>query len=79
MIDLQQYGFTKTTEAERWTEYQGHEFIVIIYNYLVTTFEKKEVAHNVFVVSSKSFTSRARHITELEQWLEEKKISKTPA
>lgn len=77
MIDLEQYGFTKITETERWTDYQGHDFIVTIYNYLVTTFEKKEVARNVFVVNSKQFTSRARSISELGQWIEEKGIAKT--
>lgn len=76
MIDLQEYGFKKIAENDRWTDYQGHDFTVTIYNYMITTFDKCEVSHNAFVVSSKQFTSRSRPTYELADWLMEKNIQK---
>lgn len=76
MINLQEYGFVKVAETDRWTDYEGHDFIITIYNYMVITFDKCEISHNTFVVSSKHFTSRSRPIGELTDWLCDKKITK---
>lgn len=76
MINLEEYGFVKMEETERQTDYDGYDFKVIIYNYMVTTSDKSEIAHNTFLVSSKQFTSRSRPISELAAWLVEKNIKK---
>lgn len=76
MINLEEYGFVKTSETDRWTDYEGHDFTVTIYNYMVTTSDKSEVVHNTFVVSSKQFMSASRPISQLENWLMEKNIKK---
>lgn len=76
MIDLSEYGFTKKTESEKCTEYIGHGYNVYIYSYFVKTFDQSEIAHNTFLVTSQQFTSRSRPISELQDWLTEKKIEK---
>lgn len=79
MIDLIEYGFIESAKSDRHTEYTGHDFIVTIYHYMFLTFEKVELAHHAFVVTSKQFTSRSRPIEELEEWLKEKNINKVIA
>lgn len=76
MIKLEEYGFIKTSETDRQMEYEGHGFIVTIYNYPYMTFDKKEVARSTFLVSSQQFTSRSRPMSELTEWLMEKNILK---
>ena len=77
MVDLIEYGFIKTLETDRQTDYEGHGFTINVYGYLFKTFEGIELARHVFVVNSKQFTSRSRPIEELGAWLEEKNIKKT--
>lgn len=77
MIKLEEYGFTQISETDRHAEYEGHGYIVSIYNYPVITFDQCEIAHNTFLVSSKQFTSASRPIHQLGDWLLEKKIQKT--
>lgn len=75
-LDLTEYGFIQTATTDRWIEFQGHDFIVTIYNYFTKTFDGSEIIHHTFVINSKQFTSRSRPISQLEDWLSEKKISK---
>lgn len=74
MINLEEYGFVKTSETDRWIDYEGHGFTVTVYNYMVTTFDKVEIIRNTFVVSSRQFTSSSRPIEQLADWLAEKNI-----
>ena len=76
MIKLEEYGFTQTIETDRHTEYEGHGFTIIVYNYPFTTFDQCELAHNTFLVSSQRFTSALRPAHQLGDWLVEKKIQK---
>lgn len=76
MIKLEEYGFTQTIETDRYTEYEGHGYTVIIYNYPIMTFDRCEIAHNTFLVSSQQFTSASRPAHQIGDWLMEKKISK---
>lgn len=78
MIDLTQYGFTKTKETERWDEYEGHDIIVTVFHYPYLSSDNAELARNTFVVSSKRYTSKSYPLSELEGWLAEKKIVKLP-
>lgn len=79
MIDLTQYGFTRTRESERSDEYTGHDLIITVYHYPYVAVDGNEAMRNSFVVSSKTSTSRAFDISELEKWLADKKIVKSLA
>lgn len=76
MIDLTQYGFAKIKETEHIDEYQGHECIVTVYHYPYMSFDNKELSRTTFLVTSKRYTSRVYHISELESWLNDRKITK---
>lgn len=76
MINFEDYGFVKTSETDRCTDYEGYDFTVTIYNYMVMTSDKSEVVRNTFVVSSKQFMSALRPISQLEDWLKDKNIKK---
>lgn len=76
MINLEEYGFVKTSTTDRWEEYEGRDFTVTIYNYFVKNFAGVEITSHTFMVSSKQFTSRSRQVSELSDWLMEKKITK---
>lgn len=76
MTDLTQYGFIKTNETDRQTDYEGHGFVVSIYTYILKNSDEIYRPRNTFVATTKDTTSRAWHVSELEKWLQEKKIPK---
>lgn len=76
MIHLIEYGFTEGKKTQNYTEYIGHGFRVIIFDYSYKTFQGAEIHTQTFIVNTQKMSSRVYSLSELEQWLKDKKINK---
>ena len=78
MIDLEKYGFTIISQTQNSVSYEGHGFVVHVYNYPFITPEKKEIARSGFVVDNKQnkTSSMWMNISQLEKWIIDNEINK---
>lgn len=75
MADLLKYGFIETRRDVNWVEYEGHDYRITIFDYLVKTSDNSEINRRTFTVDTKQTSSMPFPLETLEEWLKSKNIN----